>query len=83
MNNSQYHTQNQRVFVLVHTYFLILTTIYIQRINFSVKILSILKAFKNRFLEYYFEYTVRWSIKCHILLIVQESYVFFFFRDAG
>ena len=47
--------------------------------NFFGKTWSIL--FIDGIIEYFIQYLIRWPIECY--LIVQESYVFVFFRDAS
>ena len=80
MNNSPYYTRYRGVSINFLIYFLLLTTtITIAGIKLFGKIWSIL--FIDEIIEYFIQYLIRWSIEC--FLIVQEIYVFVFFRDAG
>ena len=80
MNNSPYYTQYRGVSINFLIYFLLLTTtITTVGTKLFGKIWSIL--FIDGIIEYFIQYLTRWSIECY--LIIQESYVFVFFRDAG
>ena len=71
---------SSRVSINFLIYFLLLTTtITTVGTKLFGKIWSIL--FIDGIIEYFIQYLIRWSIECY--LIVQESYVFVFFRDAG
>ena len=83
-NFDKYHLNtfnlSSRVSINFLIYFLLLTTtITTVGTKFFGKIWSIL--FIDGIIEYFIQYLIRWSIECY--LIVQESYVFVFFRDAG
>ena len=68
-------------FLIIFTLYFLLntTTITTVGIKFFGKIWTIL--FYDGIIKCFIQYLIRCSIECY--LIVQESYVFLFFRDAG